>query len=135
MLIYFSGDFMTEKEKIEYTKYLISYYVKEKIITKEDLLKITTLNKDFFNNNDLKNKMLSNLYNCPFLLNLDDLEESLLKNKWLVFIYSRFEDEINELRYQLNKGIISKNEYMEIYNDLREKYFINDEDKKRVKKL
>ncbi|MDO4963455.1 MAG: hypothetical protein Q4E75_05135 [bacterium] len=126
---------MTEKEKIEYTKYLISYYVKEKIITKEDLLKITTLNKDFFNNNDLKNKMLSNLYNCPFLLNLDDLEESLLKNKWLVFIYSRFEDEINELRYQLNKGIISKNEYMEIYNDLREKYFINDEDKKRVKKL
>lgn len=135
MLIYFSGDFMTEKEKIEYTKYLISYYVKEKIITKEDLLKITTLNKDFFNNNDLKNKMLSNLYNCPFLLNLDDLEESLLKSKWLVFIYSRFEDEINELHYQLNEGIISKNEYMEIYNDLREKYFINGEDKKRVKKL
>lgn len=127
---------MEDKNKLKYTKEIINYYVRQNIITKEDLLTIMRDKKRFIAKNkslNLKYQMLNNLYNCPFLLDLNYLDSETLKSAWLTFTYYRLGMELSELEYAKSNAIINEQEFNKNKKYILKNYFCTD--RKIVKSL
>ena len=75
-----------------------------------------------------KEKLLQEIFNCPFLLCDQDFLDPSIKEKLPEILRSRYSAEIQELKYFYNNGDITKEEYQEQRDLIKYSYYYTSEE-------
>ena len=120
---------LTEKKRIalkriEEARHNLNNYLESGFITESDILYLLTVKNDFGfrypnKTQTYKTSVIRSIFNSPFILCDQDNLSLNIKQLLPVILKCRYEMEIDELKYQLENGLITQKEYIE------EEKFIN----------
>lgn len=123
--------------KIKEMRFIIKKIIDKGLITENDVLYFSRLTYPYTAYYDSKKtfnrtKYLNQIFTSPFLL--CDQENLKINIKVLLpnLLEYRYNYEIEELKYQLDKGYITKEEYNNMEDDLYFAYYLSSEDGKSI---
>lgn len=118
---------------IEKVKTELSKYLEASIITEKDIFCLLKKDMNFGvryldSSNNPKEKMLKNIFNCPFLLCDQKLISNDIKELLPYFLRARYETEKETLRVYFEQSFIDENEYKEELENLKFFYYESSND-------
>ena len=120
--------------KIEQYRYGIENAIKANVLSNEDILGLLNVDinygLDINRCRDNKERMMKTIYNAPFILCDIDLFDKNMKQVIYSLLKYRYEIELKEINYDLNKCYISEEEYNEKIEMLIYNYFYSSEEGK-----
>lgn len=135
---------LTDKKKInlvriEAARQALNIYIENGFITEEDILHLLTVKSDYgFKYKDkvqtYKKCILRDIFNSPFILCDQDSLSLNVKQLLPIILKSRYDKEIDELKYMLENGYINKEEYIEEEKLLKYNYYGSSKDGKSILK-
>ena len=124
---------LTDKKKInliriEEARQSLNIYLENGFITEEDILHLLKVKNDYgfkYKNkaHSYKSSVLRSIYNSPFILCDQDCLSLNIKQLLPIILKSRYDKEIDELKYMLENGLIKKQEYIEEEKLLKYNYY------------
>ena len=122
--------------RIEEAKLILSNYLSKGIIKDKDLINLFNESDDYGISNNKKNskkeRMLKQVFNCPFLLcNQENLSKQV-KELFPIFLQRRYNMELEELGYLLNNDSISYDEYLNRKKSLKLYYYLSSKDGEKI---
>lgn len=135
---------LTDKKKInlvriESARHSLNTYFENGFITEEDILHLLKVKSDYgFKYKDRKQSyklnVLRDIFNSPFILCDQDNLSLNIKQLLPLILKSRYDREIDELKYMLENGYINKEEYIEEEKLLKYNYYGSSKDGKSILK-
>ena len=135
---------LTDKKKnnlirIEAARQALNIYLENGFITEEDILRLLKKKSDYgFRYKDkvqtYKKSILRDIFNSPFILCDQDNLSLNIKQLLPLILKSRYDREIDELKYMLENGYINKEEYIEEEKLLKYNYYGSSKDGKSILK-
>lgn len=125
-----NNDDITKTKLKLYQEEFENFYLNKKI-TDNDIIKLIKVNSIEIEGllkqikDNTKKRILLTIYFCPFILIDQKYLSNKLKKILPIIIKVRYENEIEELYYQLEKGYINNDEYLNLKKDLKQNYNIN----------
>lgn len=135
---------LTDKKKInlvriETARHALNIYLENGFITEEDILHLLKVKSDYgFKYKDkvqtYKKCILRDIFNSPFILCDQDSLSLNVKQLLPIILKSRYDKEIDELKYMLENGFINKEEYIEEEKLMKYNYYGSSKDGKSILK-
>jgi len=125
--------------RIEKARLELNISLKNGLITEQDIILLEDKNLDYGVENIMahskyKQKLLRDIFNCPFLLCDQDILSLDLKKILPYFLDSRYKTEQEELKCQFEEGYISKEQYEKELDELEFVYYKSSNDGKNILK-
>ena len=126
--------------EIEKARLMLAIDIKNGLITEDDIILLGHKNIEYifkYTNkpSNYKKSVLRNILSCPFLLCDQDSLSLNIKKILPLFLDSRYKIEQEELKYQYEKGYISKEEYQKELDELEFVYYKSSNDGKSILKI
>lgn len=124
-------------KKIQLLRFKLNKELENGLVSEDDIIFLMNNNKGYIycKNKELqsyKQKVLKDIYNCPFLL-CDQNNVSLKIKKLLpLFLHMRYLKEIEEIEFLLKSSYINNKEYEELIKITRFTYFESSIDGKNI---
>lgn len=135
---------LTDKKKInlariETARHTLNIYLENGFITEEDILHLLKVKSDYgFKYKDrkhsYKSSVLRDIFNSPFILCDQDCLSLNIKQLLPIILKTRYDKEIDELKYMLENGYINKEESIEAEKLLKYNYYGSSKDGKSILK-
>lgn len=110
-----SNEKLKKLAKIEIARLNIKKYLEDDVITIEDIISLSNINKNYGvllnRKSDCKTTILRHIYNCPFLLCDQESASMEIKQILPLFLQYRYDMEIKELENLYEQGDMDQEEY------------------------